>query len=68
MGCILGVNAGCTTNIRRLFQLDILIRMFLFFECACCQRYFHDRESTAACLMTCEGYYFVLLVLGNAAK
>ena len=30
MGCTLGVNAGCTTNIRRLFQLDILIRMLCF--------------------------------------
>ena len=40
----------------------------MFFECGCCQSYLHDRESTAACLMRCEGYYFVLLVLGNAAK
>ena len=32
MGCILGVNAGCTKNVRRPLQLDILIRMVCFWS------------------------------------
>ena len=30
IGCILGVNTGCATNVRRPLQLDILSRMLCF--------------------------------------